>query len=294
MLTDDYPALYVNADRASIKWQRTYLRMLLGQYFFILLAGCLTILPSSPYLREQTAIYLICVLIAAVLLLYMTVKKPQKEWYETRALAESIKTLTWRFIMRSGPFSNDGAKHPPRQAFKVFLDELVRSDGSALTADLAFGPQITAEMEKKRALTLSDRKDVYLQYRIRDQLSWYRRKSHFNRRRSNLFSATCVLLYMLGVGVALYQLAMGTLVVQWVSEPLLVTAAGIIGWMQAKRYEELAASYALAAHEIAQIEHNLETVTTEAEFDAFVAEAEVAFSREHTQWIARQTSPYDG
>ncbi|HCB7267327.1 TPA: SLATT domain-containing protein, partial [Escherichia coli] len=35
------------------------------------------------------------------LLLYMAVQKPEKEWYGCRALAESIKTSTWRYMMRA-------------------------------------------------------------------------------------------------------------------------------------------------------------------------------------------------
>ena len=59
--------------------------------------------------------------------------------------------------------------------------------------------------------------------------------------------------------------------------------------MQAKRFSDLAASYALAAHEIGFINEQAGRVGNDEEkFSSFVADAETAFSREHTQWVARR------
>ena len=52
--------------------------------------------------------------------------------------------------------------------------------------------------------------------------------------------------------------------------------------------QELAASYALAAHEIGLIRQQSLLPSTDDEFSLFVGDAENAFSREHTQWIARK------
>ena len=60
--------------------------------------------------------------------------------------------------------------------------------------------------------------------------------------------------------------------------------------MQAKRFSELAASYALAAHEISLIADQALTPATAYDFSVFVGDAENAFSREHTQWVARKDS----
>jgi hypothetical protein len=71
-------------------------------------------------------------------------------------------------------------------------------------------------------------------------------------------------------------------------EPLIVVAAAIIGWIQIKRYSELASAYALTAHEIGIIEERARSAYTNEAFSQFVNDAEQAFSREHTQWVARQ------
>lgn len=69
----------------------------------------------------------------------------------------------------------------------------------------------------------------------------------------------------------------------------IVIAASIIGWTQIKKLNELAAAYTMAAHEIGLIRSMSDSVSTDAEFSGFVNDAEKAFSREHTLWIARQS-----
>jgi hypothetical protein len=65
-------------------------------------------------------------------------------------------------------------------------------------------------------------------------------------------------------------------------------AAAAMAWLQVKRYQELAQSYLLAAHELGLIEAQSLHVHTEVELSAFVANAENAISREHTMWVARR------
>ena len=50
----------------------------------------------------------------------------------------------------------------------------------------------------------------------------------------------------------------------------------------------VAASYALAAHEIGLIKEQSLLPDTPEKFSLFVGDAENAFSREHTQWVARK------
>jgi len=47
-------------------------------------------------------------------------------------------------------------------------------------------------------------------------------------------------------------------------------------------------SYALASYEINLILNQINSVNTESEFSKYVDDSENAFSREHTQWIARK------
>jgi hypothetical protein len=76
----------------------------------------------------------------------------------------------------------------------------------------------------------------------------------------------------------------------WPIGPIIVFASSIIGWMQVKEFNELATTYTVAAHEIGLIKPQLDDIATEPELSDFVNDAELAFSREHTLWIARRTT----
>ena len=75
----------------------------------------------------------------------------------------------------------------------------------------------------------------------------------------------------------------------WPIEPLIVIAASVVGWMQIKKFNELTAAYTVAAHEIGLIRPMAHDANDDKKFSEFVNDAEKAFSREHTLWIARQS-----
>ena len=67
-----------------------------------------------------------------------------------------------------------------------------------------------------------------------------------------------------------------------------VAASATLGWIQVKRFRELATAYALANHEIGVAEAELNDIHDDNSFSKFVGDCENAFSREHTQWVARK------
>lgn len=67
-----------------------------------------------------------------------------------------------------------------------------------------------------------------------------------------------------------------------------VVASAIISWMQLKKYDELASSYGLTAHEIGIIKSRFQDISDQKKLSGFVCDSENAFSREHTQWAARR------
>ncbi|EBW1603757.1 DUF4231 domain-containing protein, partial [Escherichia coli] len=99
MTPDSFPALYRSADGSAADAQSTYLRLIRLQYLLLTVAATISIwFGASPDLYIAYALVLAA---STGLLLYMAVQKPEKEWYGCRALAESIKTSTWRYMMRA-------------------------------------------------------------------------------------------------------------------------------------------------------------------------------------------------
>jgi len=147
--------------------------------------------------------------------------------------------------------------------------------------------QFTPVMELIRARSLEERRLTYADCRIKDQLTWYAKKAAFNRRMSRNFFWALISVNTIAVVCAVLRMVYVNLPF-WPTDVFVAIAASVLSWMQAKRFSELAASYALAAHEIGLIREQSMLPDTDDKFSVFVGDAENAFSREHTQWVARK------
>lgn len=142
-------------------------------------------------------------------------------------------------------------------------------------------------MERMRSESLHQRRAAYAECRIKDQLDWYAKKAAYNRKMSRRFFELLIAANATAVVCAALRI---TFVAPsfWPTDVFVAAAASILSWMQAKRFSELAASYALAAHEISLIREQSFIPSSDGMFSLFVGDAENAFSREHTQWVARK------
>ena len=289
MTPDSFPALYRSADGSAADAQSTYLRLIRLQYLLLTVAATISIwFGASPDLYIAYALVLAA---STGLLLYMAVQKPEKEWYGCRALAESIKTSTWRYMMRAEPFEDAPKLSTVAEKFSEFLRAILDANShvrDSISRRPVTGDQITNEMNAVRALPLAERVQRYNTDRITDQREWYVAKVTWNRQRFRLWILICVLVQGAAIALALLRIRHDPPWMIWPTEPLLVIASSAIGWIQLKKFNELASAYSLTAHEIGILQTRLGTIDSEEKFSAFVNEAERAFSREHTQWVARQ------
>ena len=285
MLEDDFPALYRSADELSLESQIHFFRALKLHLVLLVMAAALSFV-SFPH-WSVAVLQLLALLGALSCSIYLFSKRPDRYWYAGRAVAESIKTITWRYVCRAEPFQGNDvvARSDFQQKLKAIVDQN-KDVAQALTTHLD-APQITNAMTQMRAYSLEERKTTYAASRIRDQLTWYAKKSALNRRTSSAFFWALIFANGLAVLCATLRIAFVT-VTFWPTDIFVATAASLLSWMQAKRYSELAASYALAAHEIGLIREQSLQPNTDEEFSLFVGDAENAFSREHTQWVARK------
>lgn len=288
MKKNDYPALYRSADTSSNTEQHEYLTLLRAEYGLLVIAAFLSMGFSEDPMYH--ALYALVFVLAATVLIFRAVRKPEQDWYRCRALSESIKTSTWRYMMRAEPFGNASTVQVPRAEFRNFLTEILRANrhiGSGIASELAAEHQITPRMEEIRSLDLEARKNIYKEQRIADQRKWYAKKASDNRKASKIWVGATVVVYIAATVTVLLRVAKP----DWgmlPTEPLIVLAASFIGWIQIKKFNELASAYALTAHEIGILQPRLDEINDETPFSDFVNEAELAFSREHTQWVARQ------
>jgi hypothetical protein len=292
MSEDSYPSLYRCANAASLRAQGTYLllhKVYLGSLVLASVTSAFTAIAAqvvNTYLYTAVAIILV---VGLLILWAMRARQDDKIWFDGRAVAESVKTAAWRFMMRAQPFNEEDGK-----AEALFLADLreIREARPHLGKHLAVamsadGSAITEFMKGKRSSSLQERRDFYASARIRDQQAWYAKKARSNARSGAKWFWSIAALQVAIVVLAISQAASGGFGINPI--PIVTTcAAAIAAWSQMKRHEELAQSYALAAQELEEIETIARNQASENTFSQLVEQAEDSISREHTMWCARR------
>ncbi len=155
-------------------------------------------------------------------------------------------------------------------------------------SDASIAEPISEKMIQIRKLSLDERLEVYRKERITNQALWYTKKAKFNKGKSTSWFWTTVMLHIIAIFFLLYNITKPE--IKLPIEVIAVAASSVLTWLQAKKHNELAASYSLTAHEIILIKSESNIVSNEEEFSEYVINCENAFSREHTQWFARKNN----
>lgn len=282
----EYPALYKSANNGSIKAQKNFLVTIRMEYLLLFLVSVAS--ASRALLGINPLVITLLLVVLAGLFVYKIVNKLDQDWYRCRALAESVKTSTWRFSMRAHPFEDTSSIEIPKANFRNLLKDLLQVN-KHIAANLETGDaeQVTETMFDIRGLSLDERMTHYVKNRIDSQWVWYSKKSKANKNALSFWVGATIVLYIIAA-VTLNAEQLGLPIATLAFDPIIVLVTSALGWLQMKRHGELMASYNLTAHEIGIIKGNADTVKTEEELSDFINEAEMAFSREHTQWIARR------
>ncbi|WP_432459739.1 DUF4231 domain-containing protein [Agarivorans sp. QJM3NY_25] len=284
---DDFPALYQSADQASLTAQSNYYFALKSYLFLLVIAALISFYYPADLIGALASASLF--LITLCILIWLKVQKPEDTWYNGRAVAESVKTRTWRWVMKAEPYDQNVPDEQTRKEFlsdlKAILDQN-RSLSAHLQSEKTNGNAISTQMFNIRNLSLEQRLSIYKNERVKNQADWYSKKSLFNKRRAKHWFIVSVVLHAIAIALLLWRITEPSL-----SLPIEVVATGasaVLTWLQAKKHNELNSSYSLAAHEIVLIKSEAESVASDKELSNFVVSSESAFSREHTQWSARK------
>ncbi|ENP8375417.1 DUF4231 domain-containing protein [Vibrio alginolyticus] len=263
---EDFPALYNSADSASLKAQSAYFNALRCYLILLIIAALVSFsYPADVYAAIASALLF---LITLGILIWLKVQKPEDTWYNGRAVAESVKTRTWRWMMKAEPYESDG---PNQQVQTEFLNDL---------------KAISDVMIDVRSLPWEKRLEVYVSERIDNQSLWYSNKSQLNKHLAKKWFVFSIVLHSLAILLLLYRIKEPSTFLP--IEVVATAASAVLTWVQAKKHNELNSSYALAAHEIVLIKGESVSVTEESRLSEFIINSEYAFSREHTQWVARK------
>lgn len=294
----DMPVAFVDADKFSLRGQQQIIH---GTSFRLLLTVvatvCLAVAPLWPTetgeghgdhheIEVGALVAAGLFLIALLVELWLIYRRPEREWYDGRAVAESTKTLAWRYAVGGLPYAINR-----REASRLFVEDIktLGTDVASLRTALTTGGQPTAWMRSVRTLSLSERRDIYLRERIRNQEEWYARKASYNRRRATFWNVTLLIAEALAVVLALLK-GVALVPIDLASVAAAVIASGV-AWLAVKQHESIAAAYALASRELGSVHVRLLAVDDEETWADEVASAEEAVSREHTMWRASRSMP---
>jgi hypothetical protein len=284
---EDLPALYQSADRESVQYQRMFKRWSQAELLLAVSGAVLGVILTV--VRHELVALSTAVVFGAALALRFVIQSrgDDDSWFDGRAVAESVKTDSWRYMMRVPPFQDDAT------ADRVFLRQVngiirtvpkigdfrLPSDGAS---------QITARMRTVRGTALNERASLYRNARLHDQVEWYRlsneRHTEASKRLSRLTMAAQATALVIAV-IAFFVPPVGALGLFGA-----IAAVGVSfgAWNQLNRNAEVARSYRLANQELGTILELAASIGSEDDLAQIVQEGEEAISREHTMWVAKR------
>jgi len=285
------PALYRAADEVSRTARRRH-SLLTGTYLFLLAAAAFVksfTLATASERHAFTILSIIILSVAVFLAMVIRMLDFERSWYNGRAIAESVKSLAWRYMTRCQPYLGEKETEADR-IFTADMRDIMaqRKDfSSGVSRTVASLPQITERMREVRKLDVAKRRSVYVSQRVDDQKTWYASQAELNRKLANGFSMAMISFQVLAIVAAI-------LVAAWPDSPfnpvafLVNIAVAILAWMEYQRHRELAQRYGVIAEELELIKEEAQQEETEKALSAFVSAAENAIAREHVLWLARR------
>jgi FtsH-binding integral membrane protein len=285
----DLPGLFQSADTASVKEQRKFFNGIFWYLTLLIIAALFAFFATdypNPILKIISTILF---LLTLFIMIWLRVSRPDEIWYNGRAVAESVKTRSWRWMLRAEPYKDCESIEIVRKHFVNDLKTILKQNESLigkLGICASVEDPISNNMIEVRKLNLNDRFNFYRQERITNQALWYSKKSKFNKDRAEKWFWTTVSLHGLAIVLLLYNIFDPN--AKLPIEVIAVAASSVLTWLQSKKHNELSSSYSLTAHEIVLIKSEINRIETEEDLSEYIINCENAFSREHTQWFARK------
>jgi hypothetical protein len=283
---DDLPELFQSADHAAIRGQRNYLREQAAQLLLLVMAAGVAKLSlrfgrtDLDWAQVGAAAAFVS---AAILKGWSLSMRHDRLWYEARAVAESTKTLAWRYAVGGEPFRV--AFGTREEADRLFIDRLGKLREPLREFPIVPSPsrteQITRAMRELRSRPLPDRSRAY-ESRIRDQFLWYVRQAAWNERRGRLWTLVMLTFELAG---AILAVLVGTGTVGFNLAGFTATIVGAaLAWSNIRQHHGLATAYSVTARELNELRTLPPDLTGEESWARYVEQGEQAISREHTLW----------
>jgi len=292
MENSDYPLMFQIADEGSISAQKQYLRMIKLEFSVLILAAIFSNIEVTQQvwtkiLFTTTPVLLFIALIARLLTELIGF---DKKWFSCRAIAESVKNVTWRYMARAKPYND---KLISEETDREFLKDIKEIRNNQLEGAKQLGKQridgndITQHMRAIRSRSFDERKFYYNKERVIDQKEWYSKKAKMNEKNRSFWFWSSLVVEGIAVILAFLLVTIPSLPVNPVGI-LITVVAVIVAWTQFKKHRELSQSYGLVVQELGQISSMYVHVDNEEKLSDYVENAEHVISKEHAMWLAKR------
>lgn len=290
MSEKNFPILFKIADDKSKSSQNKFININLSILILLILSSLSSIFTKDISAPNSLVVFCtFCLVISTILNLFILFFKPEKKWYEGRAIAESVKTLTWKFITGTKPFD---LSLNSKEYQILFNENLKKIIGQKKDFFVLIGKKypnenmISQEMIDIRELDFESRKTIYLEERIQNQINWYSRNSKKNSKNKNI--TFCLMLGFQVFGILFFILELNSLLKLSFTSVAITLTSIFLTWLQLKKFQELTESYAITAMELKFIKDKSKFIIDDSDLAKYVDDTENAISREHTLWLARR------
>jgi hypothetical protein len=286
--SEDFPAIFRHADDSAVVHQKRFRRL-------VITFSATASLTALAGLMNQSPIQMAIVFSFTVLQLLATLINSafgwNHRWYQSRAIAESVKSLTWRYAVGGLPFPlSMNAADATESLSKAILSILRTSlNNSPLIASKLPQNEDMSKIDNLRSSDLKTRSDAYIKFRLQEQEHWYARKAVTLRKNRNLLN---------GIAISSSVFAAIGSVVLIVNPELFDTsfitflasvAVGLISIGQSRNLGTDISAYQLTHYEIKKI-LGIQPPQEDGAWSYWVDDKEEVLSREHVMWLASRSS----
>lgn len=291
-MTDaDQPALWRSSSAAARGCQWWFLFWVRVQLFLLAATGLVAAWTPADKNTDHIISSIIAFLMFAALIVGLVLRLARMDdaWFRARAFAENAKGAAWRFMIKPKPsvVAEDEAQE------SAFLEELQQVRGRFPQVEKHLskydkgGEELTAKMREVRSMPTADRLNFYKQFRLQDQIDWYRKKAKSNADAESRWFALILVAEALAIVAAVLRII--TVHEYNATGSIAAVAACLLAWSQTKRFSDLANTYGVACRDLNGLCTRAEHVHDEGVLQKFVAEVETAVSREHRLWVDRRS-----
>lgn len=290
---EELPELYQQAGRAALRARRlhdTFLRLAYSSIVLAVIVSLISpLLSSFESQANLAAATLLGLTLAAVLVVEFG--GLGRSAYGARVLAESIRSISWRYMAKAAPFQPGISAHEVDNRFIATL-RVIMNAREALRVlprlELATD-EITEKMRQIRAQPAFARADTYFRARVERQRLVHSALAAGNRRQALVLAMISISALAAGLALSLLMALRTDLPVQPVPAFAALGAAAL-GWSSHKRNQELYVAHRLTEYELGLIASRQDFVNNDQELSRLATDAENAIAKEHTLWAARRVS----